>query len=116
MKKTITLFLALSLATQAWAEDVYEGTCGDDARWSFDVSTKTITISGTGSIDKFNTVDVFSTEINRPWQSIADQIEKVVIDEGITNLGREAFNYCNNLKEVQISSTCDSYGGLSFAN
>ena len=102
--------------TAEFAEKVYAGTCGDDARWSFNVSSKTLTISGTGSIDRYKTVDLFSTEVNRPWQEVADQIEKVVIGEGITNLGSHAFSYCNNLEEVNISSTCDSYGSMSFAN
>ena len=101
--------------TAEFAEKVYAGTCGDDARWSFNVSSKTLTISGTGSIDRYKTVSVFSTEVDRPWQEIADQIEKVVIGEGITNLGSHAFCYLNNLKEAIISSTCDSYGGMSFA-
>ncbi|MBR2196832.1 MAG: leucine-rich repeat protein [Salinivirgaceae bacterium] len=102
--------------TAEFAEKVYAGTCGDDARWSFSVASKTLTISGTGSIDKYKTVDLFSTEVDRPWQDIADQIEKVVIGEGITNLGSYAFCYCNNLEEVNISSTCNSYGSMSFAN
>ena len=101
--------------TAEFAEIVYAGTCGDNARWSYSVASKTLTISGTGSIDRYKTVDLFSTEVNRPWQEVADQIEKVVIGEGITNLGRNAFSYCNNLKEANISSTCDSYGGQSFA-
>ena len=101
--------------TAEFAEKVYTGTCGDNARWSYSVASKTLTISGTGSIDRYKTVDLFSTEVNRPWQEIADQIEKVVIGEGITNLGRNAFSYCTNLKEANISSTCDSYGGQSFA-
>ena len=102
--------------TAEFAEKVYAGTCGDDARWSYSVVSKTLTISGTGSIDRYKTVDLFSTEVNRPWQEIAYQIETVVIGEGITNLGSHAFSYCNNLEEVNISSTCDSYGSMSFAN
>ena len=112
---TITVTSDTTL-TAEFAKIVYAGTCGDDARWSFSVASKTLTISGTGSIDKYKTVDLFSTEVDRPWQDIADQIEKVVIGEGITNLGSYAFCYCNNLEEVNISSTCNSYGSMSFAN
>ena len=112
--ETITVTSDLRLVAQ-FAEIVYAGTCGTDARWRFDMPTKTLTISGTGSIDSYKSVSVFSTEVNRPWQEIADQIEKVVIGEGITNLGSRAFCYCDNLKEVNISSTCTSYGSMSFA-
>ncbi len=114
---TISITLTSDTTLRAeFAEIVYTGTCGDDARWSFSVPTKTLTISGTGSIDSYKSVSVFSTEVNRPWQEVADQIEKVVIGEGITNLGSHAFCYLNNLKEANISSTCDSYGGMSFAD
>ena len=112
--ETITVTSDLRLVAQ-FAEIVYAGTCGTDACWRFDMPTKTLTISGTGSIDSYKSVSVFSTEVNRPWQEIADQIEKVVIGEGITNLGSRAFCYCDNLKEVNISSTCTSYGSMSFA-
>jgi len=114
---TISITLTSDTTLRAeFAEIVYTGTCGDDARWSFSVPTKTLTISGTGSIDSYKSVSVFSTEVNRPWQEIADQIEKVVIGEGITNLGSRAFCYLNNLKEANISSTCNSYGSMSFAD
>ncbi len=113
--ETITVTSDTTIVAE-FAKIVYAGTCGDDARWSFSVASKTLTISGTGSIDRYKTVDLFSTEVDRPWQEIADQIEKVVIGEGITNLGSYAFCYLNNLKEVNISSTCNSYGSMSFAN
>ena len=113
---TIAITLTSDTTLRAeFAEIVYAGTCGDDARWSYSVPTKTITISGTGSIDKFKSESVFDTKINRPWDDLSDKIEKVVVEEGITNLGSRAFCYCDSLKEVILSSTCDSYGSMSFA-
>ena len=54
MRKSI-VFLAMILAllltlTVGYAET---GTCGDGLTWTFDMSTSTLTISGTGKMAEF---------------------------------------------------------------
>ena len=53
------------------------GACGEDATWAFDASTRTLTISGTGSVSD-----------NSGWLQNAYLIKGVVVEEGITAIGR----------------------------
>lgn len=90
-----------------------DGTCGEDARWKYNILTKTITISGTGSMDKYE-IDLSTFKYSRPWESFADKIENVVVEEGISNLGSFAFNGCKSIKCVSLPSTCIDYLGSTF--
>ena len=75
------------------------GKCGENLTWTFDESTGTLTISGTGEMDYFN------TGVNRPWEDFVDDIQVVIIEDGVTTIGGEAFNLCENLVSVSISDT-----------
>ena len=95
---------------------VCEGTCGDNARWKYDMLTKTMTISGTGFLKHYGYDFNTQTDIKTPWADFADKIESVVVEEGINGLGACAFNNCANIKRVSLSSTCTDYGGSAFDN
>jgi len=71
---------------------VDSGTCGDDLTWELD-SEGTLTISGTG--------DMMSSYY-MPWYSYLDDITKVVIENGVTSIGINAFSYCASLTSVVI--------------
>jgi len=60
------------------------GTCGKNATYEF--KNGVLTISGSGTIGR--------------GVKDKDQIEKVVINEGITIIGESGFSHCSNLKEV----------------
>ena len=66
----------------------------------------TLTISGT---DMPN----YSTN-NQPWKSQKGAIQKVVIENGVTNIGRYAFYACNNLIAVAIPNSVTSIGEYAF--
>lgn len=66
-----------------------EGSCGDNATWSFDEKSKTLTIKGTGE----------TSENWEPWKLL---IEKVVVEEGITTIGYGTFKGCTALNEISI--------------
>jgi hypothetical protein len=113
---TITVTSDTTIVAE-FAEILYAGYCGTDARWRYNMLSQTITISGTGSIDKYKTVGSIFTTLtsNTPWSEIANNIKHVVVDEGITDMGSRAFWGCENLETVKLPSTCTSYGGLTFA-
>lgn len=88
--------------TAKWIEAI-GGSCGDDARWTYNVNTKTLTISGTGSTAQY------TNAFNQPWNEYNAEIETVVVNEGITWLGQIAGSYIfanlTALKNVSLPNT-----------
>ena len=92
------------------------GNCGengkDNAKWTFDLDTKVLTISGTG-------VTAFSTSgqenINMPWKAYVEEIEKVIIEEGITVL-QASFGDCPKLASVSFPNSLTRIHGGNFYN
>ena len=89
----LVLFLMLSSTCQVHAEET--GNCGDNATWSYNESTKTLTIEGTGAINNYNFENV-------PWLSFRESIEKVVVGEGITKIGDYTFYWFKALEDVTL--------------
>ena len=69
----------------------------------------TLTVSGTGSITAG-----YSWWF--PWNSFKEEILKIVIEDGITSIGTNAFPDCPNLKTVEIAGSVTSLGIQAFAN
>lgn len=81
------------------------GTCGENLTWELDLETGTLTISGTGEM-----TDYLS---NSPWRSNAD-IKSIVLNDGITSIGNNAFYECRNLVSVSIPSSVIRIGYKAF--
>lgn len=100
--------LTVILPMTVIAENPYEGSCGQNGgnlNWSYNETTKTLTISGTGNMSNYYSS---STAGGRaPWvnSKIKDEIETVVISEGAESIGEYAFFECTGLKNVTIPST-----------
>ena len=99
-------------ATVSSAED---NSCGDGVTYSYDASTKTLTISvtgtGTGAMSDFT---VSKTDDNRPWASIAAEIETIKIDEGVTGIGDNAFRGLTALTTANIPASISKLGDHIF--
>ena len=79
MKKHITrllfaalLLLALCIGASAAGTS---GKCGPSAYWSFDSSTGTLTISGSGEAPVFTSAD------DQPWAAVREQITEVWFED-----------------------------------
>lgn len=95
-KYLIAITVAMSLLS-ASAEVTYK----------YDESTKTLTFSGDGEMNVYTT-DIFGdTYINLEWSSLKDEVENVVVNEGVTNIGKHAFMSFSKLKDVKIASTVE---------
>ena len=91
---------------------------GSNAKWIFDLDTKVLTIKGAGATTSLS---------SKPWKAYVEEIEKVVIEEGITELNTSFgdcpklesisfpkslerisgnFNGCSALKEIQFDGEC----------
>lgn len=97
MKKHITrllfaalLLLALCIGASAAGTS---GKCGPSAYWSFDSSTGTLTISGSGAMNDYEYGDY-------PWMDYRNSIQTIVIGDQITQIGRYAFPWtaCSTIK------------------
>ena len=95
MKKRILAMLLAAmlmvslLPVSALAADATSGTCGENVTWSFDEASGTLTISGTGEMTYWNWA------FDRPWHDQRDSIKNVIIENGVTTVGRYAFTDCS---------------------
>ena len=88
----------------------FVGAVSDSITWSLDLKNGELNIEGTGAMpdyDYWNSV---------PWYNKRSIIKKVVIGEGVTNIGNYSFGDCSNLKEVEFSSTVTRIGKYAFYN
>lgn len=90
--------------------DTYSGACGDNLTWNFDSISSTLTVSGTGDMWDF------SSPKNTPWAMYKDITEKVVVESGVTSIGKNAFSYFNSLETVEISDGVTKIGDTSFTS
>ena len=86
------------------------GTCGDNLTWTLDSNGK-LTISGTGAMWHYNWEDGWRA----PWYSSRSSVENVVIEDGVTSIGRYAFSDCFSLTSVTIPDSVTSIGDSAFS-
>ena len=67
-------------------------------------------IRGTGAMNDYTRY----TDV--PWHEHRSSITKVTIEEGVTNIGRNAFNYCSSLTSITIPRGVTSIGSDAFSN
>ena len=71
------------------------GFCGNDLLWSYDIETKTLTISGTGAMYDY-------TATTRPWEAFEDEMTTIIIGDEVTYIGRLAFYHSASLANVDM--------------
>ena len=89
-----------------------DNSCGMNCKWIFDRKTKTLFIRGSGEMKGYGTVNKVP---RTPWFSIREQIENVVISEGITTIGKCAFYYCSSLTTITIPNSVTTIRGHAFS-
>lgn len=120
--------LAVSLAdaqntidAEPLVDGAMSGTCGAEGNestvtWALTQNnsdnenpTYTLTISGTGAMKDYYQYNVSSSDgrTAAPWMdSYRESITKVVIEDGVTQIGTFAFALCSNLAEASYPSNC----------
>lgn len=78
------------------------GQCGDNLYWSY--QNNSLIISGFGEMYD-----------ERPWGLFTNEIQTVVLPNGITHIGNDAFSDCTGLNEITIPYTVTSIGDYAFA-
>ena len=64
-----------------------------------------MTISGTGAM----------CDEEMPWWEFRSQINRVVIESGVTTVGSDAFSNCDNLTAAELPGTLTAIGDYAFA-
>ena len=119
-KKILSIFLAFCLIFSllpmgAMADETKSGTCGDNLTWTLD-GDGTLTISGTGKMYDY---DYSEYKKAAPWIRDIYKIKSVVIEDGVTSIGSQAFYATDgypNITKVTIPSSVESIGGSAFLN
>lgn len=101
-RKIFTLFFALVASAGTFATEI--GSCGSGLIWS--LNNGTLTIQGNG--------DMYDYANRGPWYSYQSSITKVVIQNGCTHIGNNAFNSCRKIPSVTIPSSVVSIGTGAF--
>ena len=98
----------LNFSTKASALDV-TGKCGENLTYTFNSSTGLLTISGTGSMSNYN----YLRHIYSPFRRNSS-IKAVVIENGVTTIGSEAFYECSGLTSVTIPDSVTVINNAAF--
>lgn len=101
LELTTGVVKAVEVTTTAPSQKI-EGRCGDNAIYSYDEATRTLTISGTGAM------------WNGANYSRLGTVDKIVIGNGITVIGEDAFAKFNGVGSAEISDTVTTIKGNAF--
>lgn len=86
---------------------VAAGVCSDSAFWYLDPGG-TLHICGSGAVGD-------SIAGSAPWSDCASSISSVIVDDGISSIGANAFFGCTNLKNVYLrQSIAPAFSGSTF--
>ena len=106
LKKQIVLIIAMFLLPLAASADK-SGSCGDNVTYTYVEATNTLTISGTGDMNGYNWSGA-------PWGSYGSSIKTVVIEDGVTSIGKLSLAFCSSLTSVTIGNSVTSIGESAF--
>ena len=112
LKKTLLIILSIITLISAFApfsvyaavEQQTSGSCGDNA--TFELVDGVLTISGTGEITSHPWCNLFETT----------NINKVIINEGVTVIGENSFKNCTKIKEAILPESLTGIKKLAFYN
>lgn len=90
--------------------DAITGSMDNGLIWAFDANARQLTISGSGQMQDYE------FEYDVPWYEYASQVDSVIVSEGITYIGNNAFYACSNLTKATFPRTTDSIGVNIFAD
>lgn len=90
------------------------GKCGKKAKWKYDKATKTLTVYGEGDMYDYN---AYNGNYSPYYDKEKYPIENVVVKDGITRIGDEAFSYVfenSDIKTVKIADSVTAIGKNAF--
>jgi len=116
----LSIILALVVAVapiskmSAHADGATSGSCGDGVTWFFDSGTLTISKTGAGTGAMTDYVITPATQVYAPWNHLT--ITNVVIENGVTTIGDNAFWHKTEITSVSIPDSVTSIGDAAFTS
>lgn len=92
---------------------IASGIFGENLAWELS-NDYVLTISGEGAMDNYE-MDEFYIYSTAPWGMWASQIEKIIIEDGVSAIGSYAFVGCSALEKVEVSDSVGFIGDHAFA-
>lgn len=86
------------------------GSCGEQAFWTLNLDSGRMTVSGAGAMANYDSASAL------PWRYSLGDIRSVVVEEGITAVGDNAFSTCRNLQAIELADTVELIGVHSFSS
>ena len=108
---SIVIMLSCSYIT-AFADDenvVESGSCGNGLTYVLDTDG-TLTVSGKGRMSNYSSI---GSNNYAPWYNNRGLIKKVVLEDGVINIGASAFYNCKSLVDVDFGNI-DTIGMYAF--
>ena len=121
MKKVISLLMSFvmllsvtsGLSLNAYAGTKTSGKCGKSVFWNYNTTTATLIISGNGKMYDYG----YENRVTPKWSVFgsfesssrkkAPSIKKVIFEEGVTSIGESAFDECEDIEYIYLSSTIE---------
>ncbi|MBQ8210165.1 MAG: leucine-rich repeat protein [Clostridia bacterium] len=95
-----------------WGKD---GNLGGNVKWSYNKSKKTLTISGSGAMSDYSSTPTAFSDYNGTMVvTIMNNATKIVINNGVTNIGNNVFKGFKNVTSVSIPSSVKTIGNYAF--
>lgn len=88
--------------------DRISGECGPDTSWYIDEENKRLIIEGQGAMYDYDDADA-------PWTQYAEIIDNIIIRDGVTSIGDNAFVNCGSFDEITLPQSIVSIGDNAFA-
>ena len=86
----------------------FSGQCGDNLYWSYDETTKTVSIIGSGKMYDY-------TADTQPWLLFKNQLVEVTTSNTVTSIGTSAFEGCIRLSKISLGTGLEEIAANAFA-
>ncbi len=114
----VLVFVCLPTVSLTASAATATGTLGSDIKWSYDTSTKVLTVTGSGTMTNYSKAgdgQGYYKVVLGTFQVINTSATSIVIGEGITSIGNNAFRDFTAVTSITIPSTVTSIGNYAFA-